>query len=105
MNLGHLPTQGDEWKTARLEVPSDKLGLIRQLQASSPTANRVIIRSDADTGDKFKVRAIRLVLTLADGREVSTEPTGAHTSHADWTHREGALFSRPDYSGAIKLQP
>jgi len=105
VNLGYLPTQGDEWRTARLEVPAEKFALIRQLQASSPTANRIIIRSEGDKGDKFKVRGIRLVLTLADGREVSTEPTGAYTSHADWAYREGTLFSRPEYSGAIKLQP
>jgi hypothetical protein len=90
---------------ARLEVPADEFGLIRQFQANTTTANRIIIRSEGDKGDKFKVRAIRLVLTLADGREVSTEPTGAYTSHADWAYREGTLFSRPEYSGAIKLQP
>ncbi|MFZ9201987.1 MAG: hypothetical protein ACO23N_06130 [Opitutales bacterium] len=105
VSLGPLPAQGDDWQTARLEIPADKLELIRRNQAASATANRVIIRSAGDKGDKFKVRAIRLVLTLADGREVATEPTGAYTSHADWTHREGALFSRPEYSGAIKLQP
>jgi hypothetical protein len=103
--LGRLPTQGDDWMLARLEVPADEFGLIRQFQANTTTANRIIIRSEGDKGDKFKVRAIRLVLTLADGREVSTEPTGAYTSHADWAYREGTLFSRPEYSGAIKLQP
>ena len=105
VNLGPLPTQGDDWQTARLEIPAEKFTLIRQLQASSPTTNRVIIRSDGDKGDKFKVRGIRLVLTLADGREWSTEPTGAFTSHADWSHREGATFERPEYSGAILLKP
>lgn len=104
VHLGRLPTQGDDWMLTRLEIPANEFGLIRQFQAS-PTANRIIIRSEGDKGDKFKVRAIRLVLTLADGREVSTEPTGAYTSHADWAHREGTLFSRPEYSGAIKLQP
>lgn len=105
LSLGKLPTCGDEWKPARLEVPADKLAMILGLQSSSATANRVIIRSAPGKGDKFKVRGIRLVLTLPDGREWSTEPTGAYTSHADWAHREGATFERPEYSGAIQLKP
>ena len=42
--------------------------------------------------DKFKVRNLRLVLALADGRIAKVGPKAAFTSHADWAHFEGKAF-------------
>ena len=53
--------------------------------------------------DKFKVRGLRLVVTLADGSEARSTSSGALTSHADWTYFEGKAFAQPTDSGPIPL--
>jgi hypothetical protein len=54
--------------------------------------------------DKFKVRNLRLVLTLADGRLVKIGPKAAFTSHADWAHFEGKVFE-VDAAAKIRRTP
>ena len=53
--------------------------------------------------DKFKVRNLRLTVTLADGSEALGSRSGALTSHADWTYFEGKAFGQPTDSGSIPL--
>jgi len=53
--------------------------------------------------DKFKVRSLRLTVTLADGSEALGSRSGALTSHADWSFFEGKAFTQPTDSGTIPL--
>jgi hypothetical protein len=53
--------------------------------------------------DKFKVRNLRLTVTLADGSEARSAVSGALTSHTDWTYFEGKAFGQPKDSGPIPL--
>jgi hypothetical protein len=53
--------------------------------------------------DKFKVRSLRLTVTLADGSEALGSRSGALTSHADWSFFEGKAFAQPTDSGTIPL--
>jgi hypothetical protein len=82
--VGKLPTGGDDWKAFGFDLPAEtraKLTLRNIAQISVPLND-----------DKFKVRNLRLVLTLADGRVAKVGPKAAFTSHADWAHFEGKAF-------------
>jgi len=84
LTVGKLPTGGDDWKAFGFELPVEtraKLTLRNVAQVAVPLNE-----------DKFKVRNLRLVLTLADGRVVKAGPKSAFTSHADWAHFEGKVF-------------
>lgn len=82
--VGQLPTGGDAWKAFGFDLKGETLtGLaLRNVAGVSVPLN----------DDKFKVRNLRLVLTLADGRVVKVGPKAAFTSHADWAHFEGQAF-------------
>jgi hypothetical protein len=82
--VGKLPTGGDDWKAFGFDLSAEtraKLTLRNIAQVSVPLNE-----------DKFKVRNLRLVLTLADGRVAKVGPKAAFTSHADWAHFEGKAF-------------
>jgi len=82
--VGKLPTGGDDWKAFGFDLSAEtraKLTLRNIAQISVPLNE-----------DKFKVRNLRLVLTLADGRGAKIGPKAAFTSHADWAHFEGKAF-------------
>jgi hypothetical protein len=82
--IGKLPTGGDDWKAFGFDLKGEsrtKLALRNVADVSVPLND-----------DKFKVRNLRLVLTLADGRVVKIGPKAAFTSHADWAHFEGKVF-------------
>jgi len=84
LTVGKLPTGGDEWKAFGFALSAEtraKLTLRNIAQISVPLNE-----------DKFKVRNLRLVLTLADGRVAKVSPKAAFTSHADWAHFEGKAF-------------
>ena len=82
--VGKLPTGGDDWKAFGFALTVEtraKLTLRNIAQVSVPLNE-----------DEFKVRNLRLVLTLADGRVAKVGPKAAFTSHADWAHFEGKVF-------------
>lgn len=97
--VGVLPTQGDSWKDVALPVTGAALDTLR---AKGP-ASVARVAMERDRGDFFKVRGLRLVLTLADGTEWSGEASGALTCAGDWPHREGRSFATPTDSGPIPL--
>ena len=55
--------------------------------------------------DKFKVRNLRLILTLADGRVVKAGRKAAFTSHADWSYFEGTAFELDAAAKARRTSP
>lgn len=97
--VGVLPTQGDSWRDVSLPVTGAALDSLR---AQGP-ASIARVAMDKDRGDFFKVRGLRLVLTLADGTEWSGDASGALTCAGDWPHREGRAFATPTDSGPIPL--
>jgi hypothetical protein len=97
--LGVLPTQGDAWREVALPVTGPAL---ERLRTQGP-ATAARITQERDRGDLFKVRGLRLVVTLADGSEWSGEASGALTTQGDWPHAEGRRFATPTDSGPIPL--
>lgn len=98
--VGVLPTQGDSWRNVSLPVAGAALDSLR---AHGPKSV-VRIAMDRDRGDFFKVRGLRLVLTLPDGSEWSGDPSGALTTAGDWAHAEGRRFESATDSGPIPLR-
>jgi hypothetical protein len=96
---GILPTQGDSWKTISLPIAGPALDALR----SQGPAAAARITMDKDRGDFYKVRGLRLVLTLADGSEWTGDASGALTTLGDWPHAEGRRFMTPTDSGPIPL--
>lgn len=97
--VGVLPTQGDSWRDVSLPVTGAALDSLRA-QGPESVAR---VAMDRDRGDFFKVRGLRLVLTLADGSEWSGDPSGALTTQGDWPHAEGRRFATPTDSGPVPL--
>ncbi len=93
--LGTLPTGGDNWMKAEFKLTPEALATLTKANAASVTCPKA--------EDKFKVRGLRLTIVLADGTEARSAPSGALTSHADWTYFEGKAFAKPTDSGAIPL--
>ncbi len=94
--IGKLPTGGDDWKSFGFDLKGEsrtKLALRNAADVSVPMND-----------DKFKVRNLRLVLTLADGRVVKIGPKAAFTSHADWAHFEGKAFE-VDAAAKVRRTP
>lgn len=84
LTVGRLPTCGDAWKIFSFDLQEQgrmKLALRNGVEVSVPLNE-----------DKFKVRNLRLILTLGDGRTVKAGPKAVFTSHADWLHFEGEAF-------------
>ena len=91
--IGTLSEGGDEWKRAKIEVPT------AQIQVS----NRLEIRCK-DTGDKFKFRRALLTVQLANGDLArSSAQEKPQTSYADWAFFEGAAFPAPENSAPVPL--
>ena len=93
--LGILPTGGDNWMKAEFKLSPEALAKLNKANAATVTCPK--------SEDKFKVRGLRLVVTLADGSEARSAPSGALTSHADWTYFEGQAFAQPTDSGPVTL--
>jgi hypothetical protein len=93
--LGILPTGGDNWMKAEFKLSPEALAKLSKANAATVTCPK--------SEDKFKVRGLRLVVTLADGSEARSAPSGALTSHADWTYFEGKAFAQPTDSGPVNL--
>jgi hypothetical protein len=97
--VGILPAQGDSWKTISLPIAGPALDTLR----SQGPASAVRITTERDRGDSYKVRGLRLILTLADGSEWAGDASGAVTTQGDWPHAEGRRFASPTDSGPIAL--
>ncbi len=97
--VGILPAQGDSWKAISLTIAGPALDALR---AQGPAA-AARITTEKDRGDSYKVRGLRLVLTLADGSEWAGDASGALTTLGDWPHAEGRRFASPTDSGPIAL--
>jgi hypothetical protein len=94
--IGKLPTGGDEWKAFGFDLKGEsrtKLALRNVADVSVPLND-----------DKFKVRNLRLVLTLADGRVAKVGPKAAFTSHADWAYFEGKVLE-VDAAAKVRRTP
>lgn len=92
--IGTLPPCKDAWQAARFELPA---------AARARRDNTVVIRSH-DPADKFKIRRIRIVLTLPDGGELAGPATGAFVSDPDWAYAAGAEpFTANNDSGPIAV--
>lgn len=83
--VGDLPTGfGDSWHAVALPLPE---AAVKALAAQNA------ITIDNKVGDAFKVRNLRLVLTLRGGLQaVSQTDTGAYTGWVDWPYGEGKQF-------------
>jgi len=95
VTLGTLPVGGDQWLKAEFKLSPAALAALTKANVVTVTCPK--------SEDKFKVRGLRLVVTLADGSEARSAPSGALTSHADWTYFEGKAFAQPTESGPIPL--
>lgn len=94
--VGDLPSGGDEWQRARLELPADQLKQLRD-------SNTVELRHDS-ADDKFKFRGLELRVELADGSVVRTNVQKTpQTSFKDWAHFEGEAFPKKDAAAPVVL--
>ena len=93
--LGVLPTGTDQWSKAEFKLSPAALAALTKANVAAITCPK--------SEDKFKVRNLRLTVTLADGSEALGSRSGALTSHADWTYFEGKAFGQPTDSGSIPL--
>jgi hypothetical protein len=93
--LGVLPAGTDQWSKAEFKLSPAALATL--------TKGNVAAITCPQSEDKFKVRNLRLTVTLADGSEARSAVSGALTSHADWTYFEGKAFGQPKDSGPIPL--
>ena len=95
--LADLPTGGDEWQTARLEVPAPLLAKLKP-------ENSIELRCDT-TDDKFKFRGLELRVELSDGTQVrSSAQDSPQTSAKDWAHFEGEAFPTDKASKPVTLR-
>jgi hypothetical protein len=95
VTLGPLPVGGDQWLKAEFKLSPAALAALTKANVVTVTCPK--------SEDKFKVRGLRVVVTLSDGSEARSAPSGALTSHADWTYFEGKAFAQPTESGPIPL--
>lgn len=93
--LGVLPTGTDQWSKAEFKLSPAALAALTKANVAAITCPK--------SEDKFKVRHLRLTVTLADGSEALGSRSGALTSHADWTYFEGKAFGLPTDSGSLPL--
>ena len=93
--LGVLPTGTDQWSKAEFKLSPAALAALTKANVTAITCPK--------SEDKFKVRNLRLTVTLADGSEALGSRSGVLTSHADWTYFEGKAFGQPTDSGSIPL--
>jgi hypothetical protein len=93
--LGVLPAGTDQWSKAEFKLSPAALAPLTKANVAAITCPK--------SEDKFKVRNLRLTVTLADGSEALGSRSGALTSHADWTYFEGKAFGQPTDSGSIPL--
>ncbi len=93
--LGVLPAGTDQWSKSEFKLSPAALATL--------TKGNVAAITCPQSEDKFKVRNLRLTVTLADGSEARSTVSGALTSHADWTYFEGKAFDQPKDSGPIPL--
>lgn len=93
--LGVLPTGTDQWSKAEFKLSPAALAALTKANVAAITCPK--------SEDKFKVRHLRLTVTLADGSEALGSRSGALTSHADWTYFEGKTFGQPTDSGSLPL--
>ncbi len=84
-HVGNLPACGDQWTPFAFTVP---------VTPNTPTTRKwsIVLRC-ANNEDKFKVGHLTLTLKLKNGREIVLRSKGVATSHQDWAHFEGAVFS------------
>ena len=95
VTLGVLPAGTDQWSKAEFKLSPAALAPLTKANVAAITCPK--------SEDKFKVRNLRLTVTLADGSEALGSRSGALTSHADWTYFEGKAFGQPTDSGSIPL--
>ena len=95
ITLGVLPSGTDQWSKAEFKLSPAALAALTKANVAAITCPK--------SEDKFKVRNLRLTVTLADGSEALGSRSGALTSHADWAYFEGKAFGQPTDSGSIPL--
>ncbi len=93
--LGVLPAGTDQWSKAEFKLSRQALATLSKANVASITCPK--------SEDKFKLRSLRLTVTLADDSEALGRRSGALASHADWTYFEGKAFDQPTDSGPIPL--
>lgn len=94
--VGILPRSSDRWTPLTFDVPRAVLSGLRRDSSFQITCDR-------NSSDAFKVRSVRLVATLSDGRRVVGRPSGTFTSAKGWTQEEGEFFRTPSDSGPLPL--
>jgi hypothetical protein len=95
--LADLPTGGDEWQTARLEIPAPLLAKLKP-------ENSIELRCDT-ADDKFKFRGMELRVELPDGAQVrSTAQDAPQTSAKDWAFFEGEAFPTDKAAKPVMLR-
>ncbi|BCU77396.1 hypothetical protein llg_21110 [Luteolibacter sp. LG18] len=95
--LAELPAGGDQWQTKSLDLDAEA---VKGLKASNAIEVR---RSTAE--DKFKFRAARLRVQLADGIWVqSSAQPAAQTTDKDWAFFEGSAFTTQEASAPVTLE-
>ncbi len=84
--IGDLPRgSGDSWLPVAMPLPDEALKAI---------AEQNEIRIDNQVKDAFKVRNLRLLLTLRGGVEaISESDAGVYTGWTDWAFGEGRQFA------------
>ncbi|MCE5241042.1 hypothetical protein LLH23_21475 [bacterium] len=84
--IGNLPTgYGDSWHSATLRLSEAAVKALGE-------QNEITI--DNQVGDAFKVRNLRLLLTMRGGiLAVSRTDTGVYTGWTDWAYGEGKQFA------------
>ena len=91
--LATNPAPVATWHEAAMELP-DKA--VRAIALDN------VVSVEDKTGDAYKVRRLRLVVELADGRQVSTdEDPSTYSSNMQWPHAEGnklALDGSPAFT-------
>jgi hypothetical protein len=89
--VGKLPVCGDAWAPFRIE-----------LDGPPAIENSIEIRH-ADSGDSYKISDLQISVELPDGEFAKTPASGALTSVADWSYREGEVFESGTGSGPVRL--
>jgi len=88
VDIGILPPNrpaGDRWQEQTLDIPKDKLNLIK-------LTNAVVLTNPV--GDAFKIGDVGLAVQLPDGTWTETNlDTRIHCSIGGWPHSEGQTFT------------
>ena len=87
---------GDRWETVLLDVPAEKLKLVRSTNT---------LRLVNPKNDKFKVAGLAMAVRRADGTwAASPAVETVYTSSDDWKHAQGEIFPNMRESQPIAIE-